>query len=75
MVRVSLCQGPLSCVSSSALRLSATVVGLGPKFNIVIQLQNGSSKSLADLTITFSFNAMLYALSKPLLTVPLLLPV
>ncbi len=68
-------QGPLSSSATSALRLNAAVVGLGPKFSIKLLLQNGGAKPLTDLTITFAYNCDLYALPSAVFSVPLLLPV
>ena len=39
-------QGPMSYSSGSALRLTAQVQGLGPKFKIKLALQNTGSKAV-----------------------------
>lgn len=67
-------QGPLSTASSASMRVNATVSGLGPKFKIVITMQNTGTRSMTNMTISFTYNHDLYYLPDPLHMVPLLLP-
>ena len=47
-------QGPMSYSSGSALRLTAQVQGLGPRFKIKLSLQNTGSKAVSDLAVARS---------------------
>ena len=67
-------QGPMSYSSGSALRLTAQVQGLGPRFKIKISLQNTGSKHVADLLVALNYNALLYRLKTSVFTVPCLVP-
>jgi len=67
-------QGPMSYSSGSALRLTAQVQGLGPRFKIKLSLQNTGSKHVADLSVAINYNALLYRLKTALFSVPLLVP-
>ena len=67
-------QGPMSYSSGSALRLTAQVQGLGPKFKIKLNLQNTGSKAVSDLAVAVNFNALLYRVKSAIFAVPLLVP-
>jgi Bardet-Biedl syndrome 1 protein len=67
-------QGPMSYSSGSALRLTAQVQGLGPRFKIHLTLQNTGAKIVTELLAVVTYNALLYKLAKPIFEVPLLLP-
>ena len=71
-------QGPMSFSSGSggtaALRLTAQVQGLGPRFKLKLNLQNTGTKAVCDMAVTFAYNAMLYRLKSSLVHVPLLVP-
>ena len=58
----------------SALRLTAQVQGLGPKFKIKLNLQNTGSKAVSDLAVAVNFNALLYRVKSAIFAVPLLVP-
>lgn len=68
-------QGPMSYSSSAALRLNAAVIGLGPKFKLVLLVQNNGARSLSDIAVTFNYNPAIYHLPTGLFKLPLLLPV
>ena len=53
-------QGPMSYSSGTALRLTAQVQGLGPKFKIKLSLQNTGGKAVSDLAVALNYNALLY---------------
>ena len=67
-------QGPMSYSSGSALRLTAQVQGLGPRFKIKLSLQNTGSKAVSDLSVALNYNALLYKLKGAVFDVPLLVP-
>ncbi|KXJ22583.1 Bardet-Biedl syndrome 1 protein [Exaiptasia diaphana] len=75
---VSALQKSLNPISSSAmepLKLSAHIQGIGPAFKLTVNLQNISqSIAIANLLITFQYDESLYALAKPSITVPMLVP-
>ena len=75
---VSALQKSLNPISSSALeplKLSAHVQGIGPAFKLTVNLQNISpSVPSTGLLITFQFDEALYAVSRPCIAVPLLVP-
>ena len=68
-------QGPMSYSSTTALRLNAAVLGLGPGFKLVLLLQNNGTRSLMDLTVSLNYNPMVYFVPCGLFKIPLLLPV
>jgi hypothetical protein len=63
-------QGPMSYSSGSALRLTAQVQGLGPRFKIKLSLQNTGSKAVSDLSVALNYNAMIYRIKAALFGVP-----
>jgi len=67
-------QGPMSYTSGSALRLTAQVQGLGPRFKIKLSLQNTGSKGVSDLAVALNYNSLLYKLKHAVVDVPLLVP-
>jgi len=67
-------QGPMSYSSGSALRLTAQVQGLGPKFKIKLSLQNTGSKAVTDLSVAVNYNALLYRIKQAVFELPLLVP-
>ena len=67
-------QGPMSYASGSALRLTAQVQGLGPKFKIKLSLQNTGSKAVSELEVALNYNALLYRVRAAIFDVPLLIP-
>ncbi|EDO40876.1 predicted protein [Nematostella vectensis] len=75
---VNALQKSLNPVSSSALeplKLSAQIQGIGPAFKLTVNLQNISpSVAITNLLITFQHDESLYALAKPCIIVPLLVP-
>jgi Bardet-Biedl syndrome 1 protein len=67
-------QGPLSYSSGAALRLTAQVQGLGPRFKIKLSLQNTGSKHVQDLSVVVNYNALIYKVKGGVFTVPVLVP-
>ena len=67
-------QGPMSYSSGSALRLTAQVQGLGPKFKIKLSLQNTGSKAADALSVALNYNPLLYRVKTAVFEVPLLVP-
>ena len=67
-------QGNHSHNTSSSLRLTANVQGLGPLFKIKLIIQNTGSKTLCGIPIIFTFNQGIYHLPKPYLMIPALVP-
>jgi Bardet-Biedl syndrome 1 protein len=66
--------GPMSYASGSALRLTAQVQGLGPRFKIKLALQNTGSKAVQDLCVCLNYNALLYRVKAAVFNVPVLVP-
>ncbi|XP_050310813.1 Bardet-Biedl syndrome 1 protein homolog [Anthonomus grandis grandis] len=57
------------------IKLSAQVLGLGPKFTIILSLENiNPKKPLLDLSVTFHVNPAYYVLSTYVMKVPLVPP-
>ena len=56
------------------VRLNAAVVGLGPIFNLKIELTNGGTVPLLNLAVCIAFNTEVYRSDRPSFDVPLLLP-
>ena len=67
-------QGPMSYTSGSALRLTAQVQGLGPRFKIKLSLQNTGSKAVFDNVVALNYNALIYKIKQAVFEVPLLVP-
>ncbi len=58
----------------TALRLNASVGGLGPRFTLRLELLNVGIAAAADLLVVTTFDTALYACRTPLVPVPLVLP-
>ncbi|KAF7283601.1 hypothetical protein GWI33_023358, partial [Rhynchophorus ferrugineus] len=57
------------------IKLSAQVLGLGPKFTIILTLENiNPNKALFGLSVTFHTNPKLYSLTTYIVMVPLIPP-
>ncbi|KAL1490258.1 hypothetical protein ABEB36_012984 [Hypothenemus hampei] len=57
------------------IKLSAQVLGLGPKFTIVLTLENiNPTKPLVGLKVTFHVNPLYYILSNYVIKIPLIPP-
>ncbi|CAG9759499.1 unnamed protein product [Ceutorhynchus assimilis] len=57
------------------IKLSAQVLGLGPKFTVILSLENiNPNKALVGLAVTFHANPANYILSSYIITVPLVPP-
>jgi Bardet-Biedl syndrome 1 protein len=67
-------QGPMSYSSGSALRLTAQVQGLGPRFKIKLSLQNTGTKAVSDLSLALNYNALNYRVKTAVFDVPTLVP-
>ena len=67
-------QGPMSYSSGSALRLTAQVQGLGPRFKIKLSLMNTGSKAVSELSVALNYNALNYRVKAAVFDVPLLVP-
>ena len=67
-------QGPMSYSAGSALRLTAQVQGLGPRFKIKLSLQNTGSKGVPNLYVVLNYNSLLYRVQKSIFDVPMLVP-
>eukprot|EP00520_Triparma_pacifica_P002978 CAMPEP_0118660142 /NCGR_PEP_ID=MMETSP0785-20121206/15506_1 /TAXON_ID=91992 /ORGANISM="Bolidomonas pacifica, Strain CCMP 1866" /LENGTH=103 /DNA_ID=CAMNT_0006553331 /DNA_START=1 /DNA_END=309 /DNA_ORIENTATION=+ len=55
------------------VRLNASVVGLGPIFNLKVEVTNGGVASLRDLPLSVVYNTGVYRSDKPAVNIPLLL--
>eukprot|EP00640_Fibrocapsa_japonica_P000784 CAMPEP_0113937780 /NCGR_PEP_ID=MMETSP1339-20121228/4326_1 /TAXON_ID=94617 /ORGANISM="Fibrocapsa japonica" /LENGTH=585 /DNA_ID=CAMNT_0000940679 /DNA_START=147 /DNA_END=1904 /DNA_ORIENTATION=- /assembly_acc=CAM_ASM_000762 len=64
----------ISPVGGASIRLNAQVQGLGPHFKIKVQLQNGGTRSLMKIPLTFVFNRSLYLMRQSQMVLPVLLP-
>ncbi len=64
----------MSYSSGSALRLTAQVQGLGPRFKIKLNLQNTGTQAVPNLSIALNYNAMLYKVPASVFEVALLVP-
>ena len=67
-------QGPMSYSSGTALRLTAQVQGLGPRFKIKLSLMNTGSKAVSELCVALNYNALNYRVKAAVFDVPLLVP-
>lgn len=67
-------QGPMSYASGSALRLTAQVQGLGPRFKIKLSLQNTGSKPVIDHAVCLNYNSLLYRVKAAVFNLPVLIP-
>ena len=67
-------QGMMSYNSSSSIRLTAHVQGLGPLFKIKLNVQNTGTKALLGIPIVFTHSMTHYRIAKPYLVVPCLVP-
>ncbi|XP_030761918.1 Bardet-Biedl syndrome 1 protein homolog [Sitophilus oryzae] len=57
------------------IKLSAQVLGLGPKFTVILTLENiNPNKVLTGLSVTFHSNPIFYTLTTYIITVPLIPP-
>ncbi|XP_019630714.1 PREDICTED: Bardet-Biedl syndrome 1 protein-like [Branchiostoma belcheri] len=66
---------PMSADPLEPLKLSATVNGIGPSFQLTVNLQNTSSATPSiNLLITFQYDEKLYQLQRSSIKVPLLVP-
>lgn len=66
---------PVSTNPNEPLRLNAQVQGIGPKFKILLKVQNISqSNSCSNLFITFQYDSNLYKMLQPYLKLPMLVP-
>eukprot|EP00947_MAST-08B_sp_MAST-8B-sp1_P003262 g3262.t1 len=64
-------QGPVSYSAGVSLRLNARVRGIGPRFQIKLDLQNTGSKVVP---ITIGYYPKFYRVERSLLSIPLLVP-
>jgi len=67
-------QGPMSYSAGSAMRLTAQVQGLGPRFKVKLELQNNGSKTVTGMSVAVNYNTMLYRLKQSVFSVPILVP-
>lgn len=60
----------LAITDRQPVRLSAQVLGLGPRFSLILTLENVSSeKSVSDLTVVFHADSKFYAIATPFVQV------
>ncbi|XP_065062005.1 Bardet-Biedl syndrome 1 protein homolog [Rhopilema esculentum] len=72
---ISTRMNPLSTSLQDPVKLSAQVQGLGPAFKLTINIENTSTDTPStDLLITFHFDSTLYAVAKPMIQIPILIP-
>lgn len=67
-------QGPSTFMSGANVRINASVVGLGPAFQLKVQVRNSGTKSVAGLWLMLVYNRALYTVDPGTMMVPLLLP-
>lgn len=60
--------------SNQSVRINARLMGFGPKFRIVIDAQNTGVKTMIQTPIVAIFNQDIYAISKALQIIPLMVP-
>jgi Bardet-Biedl syndrome 1 protein len=66
---------PFSVSQTDPVKLHVEVTGIGPVFRLSMRLQNTStSQPNVDLSIAFDYDHRLYAVHKPLVAVPMLVP-
>ncbi|XP_068081966.1 Bardet-Biedl syndrome 1 protein homolog [Anabrus simplex] len=69
------CTNPISSSVKDPLKLTAQVLGLGPKFKMLLTLENMSAASPSkDLAILLHCDDKLYSVEKPYIKVPMLVP-
>ena len=59
---------------AAALRLTARVLGLGPRFRIKLSVQNVGTVALTNVPLACAYNHAMYRLSRGLHRIPLLIP-
>lgn len=67
-------QGTMSYNSSTSLRLTAHVQGLGPLFKVKLNVQNVGTKALTGVPVVFTYSMDVYRLPQPYLFIPNLVP-
>ena len=59
---------------AAALRLTARVLGLGPRFRIKLSVQNVGASALTNVPLACAYNHAMYRLPRGLHRIPLLIP-
>lgn len=67
-------QGPLSSLGGSQIRLDAKVQGLGPVFNLKLELRNSAANPVSDLMLLVTYNSLVYQIDNACVVVPCLIP-
>lgn len=67
-------KGAVSYNTSTSVRLTAHVQGLGPLFRLKLNIQNTGTKALVNIPVIFTFASDIYRMPKPFLLVPCLVP-
>ncbi|GLH14205.1 Bardet-Biedl syndrome 1 protein [Gryllus bimaculatus] len=69
------CNNPISTSTVDPLKMTAQVLGLGPKFKLYLTLENMSVSSTSkDLAISFHCDDKIYSVEKPFIYIPVLTP-
>eukprot|EP00944_MAST-04C_sp_MAST-4C-sp1_P005002 g5002.t1 len=68
--------GPVmtTAMSASNIRMNVQVQGLGPKFRLLVDLQNTGKQTIMHSPMVAHFDPSLYKVDRPLQMVPLLIP-
>ena len=69
-------QGGSAVVASSntAVRVNAQVLGFGPRFRLVLDIQNTGNKTMLQMPLVIQFDPLIYEVRKALAVIPLLVP-
>jgi len=64
----------ISPIGGTSIRLNPQIQGLGPKFKLSVEIQNGGSTIMSNIPITVAHNQDLYRFERSYSALPILLP-
>lgn len=65
---------PVAATTAVSLKVDAEVIGIGPRFKLLVVLQNTSRQAVSGVTVAYTWDRDLYGLSQPMAQAPLLVP-
>ena len=66
--------GAVVASSNTSVRINARVLGFGPRFRIIVDVQNTGSKTMLQVPLVVQFDALIYEVKNALTVLPLLVP-
>ena len=60
--------------SNTAVRVNAQVLGFGPRFRLVLDIQNTGNKTMLQMPLVIQFDPLIYDVRNALTVIPLLVP-